>query len=221
MSSSPTNILFIGNSYTGRNDLPKLLTQLGASAPKPKQIVTHAIIANGMPLRAHWNKGEAVKAMDELPWDYVVLQEQSTLPLKNAARMHESVRLFDAEIKKRKARTVLYLTWARQDAPERQEQLTQAYTSIAEALGAIVAPVGISWQMALQEKPQLSLHEDDKSHPTILGSYLAACVFYAALFHESPVGLWSAVPDLKEEDARLVQRIAWQAVKSIVEVKGE
>lgn len=211
MLSHDVNILFIGNSYTGRNNLPQLLTELVASAPESQRLTTRAILANGMPLRAHWNKGEAQQALAETAWDYVVLQEQSTLPLKNSTRMHESVRLFDTEIKKHSAQTVLYLTWARQDAPERQTQLSEAYTSIGAELGATIAPVGIAWQMALQEQPQIILHEADKSHPTPSGSYLAACVFYAALFHASPAGLWSDLPGLKPDEAAPLQDIAWRA----------
>jgi len=47
----------------------------------------------------HWNAGEALKAIKGGGYDCVVLQEQSTLPIKNAKRMHENVRLFDEAIK--------------------------------------------------------------------------------------------------------------------------
>ncbi len=39
-----------------------------------------------------------------------MLQEQSTLPVKNAGRMHENVRLFDEAITAAGAKTVLYMT---------------------------------------------------------------------------------------------------------------
>ena len=38
-------------------------------------------------------------------YDYVVLQEQSTLPIKNATRMHENVELFDQLVKKGGSKT--------------------------------------------------------------------------------------------------------------------
>src|SRR4051812_47887436 len=91
------NVLFIGNSFTARNDLPGLIAGLAAAAGTR---MDHRLIsAGGASLRMHWNKGEAVKAIGGGGYDYVVLQEQSTLPVKNAARMHENVRLFDAAIK--------------------------------------------------------------------------------------------------------------------------
>ena len=93
-----SRILFIGNSYTSRNQLPGLLAKLAAADAHPRRVEVDAIVAGGASLRRHWNAGVAQNALAKSPWDYVVLQEQSTLPLKNPARYHENIRLFDAEI---------------------------------------------------------------------------------------------------------------------------
>src|SRR5450631_3277379 len=77
-------ILFIGNSYTSRNNLPGLLRGLGADAAPPIAIETEAIVAGGASLRRHWNAGAALQRLNASRWDYVVLQDQSTLPVKNA-----------------------------------------------------------------------------------------------------------------------------------------
>src|SRR5262245_11487995 len=102
--SAPRKVLFIGNSFTARNDLPDLIVQLAAERGKTFQY--RLISAGGASLRQHWNAGEAQKAIQEGHYDHVVLQEQSTLPVKNAGRMHENVRLFDAAIKAAGAKTV-------------------------------------------------------------------------------------------------------------------
>jgi hypothetical protein len=54
------------------------------------------------------------------------------------------------------------------------------------------------------------LHDKDQSHPTLAGSYLAACVFLAVLFEESPVGIPGEVDGLSEKDLALLQKVAWQ-----------
>ena len=135
------NILFIGNSFTQRNDLPGLLAVMAAE--REVRIRHELISAGGASLRTHWNSGRAAKAILDGGYDYVVLQEQSTLPVKNANRMAENVRLFDEVIKQAGAKTVLYMTWARQCAPESQEAITKAYTSIGKEVSAIVVPVGL------------------------------------------------------------------------------
>jgi hypothetical protein len=188
-NAAPIRILFIGNSFTARNDLPSLLTAMAAQAQPAKVIESQAILANGASLRQHWNAGTAAETIRQSKWDYVVLQEQSTLPIKNATRFHENVRLLHEVIQECGATTVLYLTWARQNAPETQENLSTATHQIAAELGALVAPVGCAWQAALQQDTALPLHDKDGSHPSPLGSYLAACVFYAALLKQNPTGL--------------------------------
>jgi TolB-like protein len=35
----------------------------------------------------------------------------------------------------------------------------------------------------------MALWQDDGSHPSTAGTYLAACVFYAIVFRQSPAGL--------------------------------
>jgi hypothetical protein len=206
-------VLFIGNSFTARNDLPGLIAQLAAS--RGKGIRHRLISAGGASLRNHWNAGEALNAIQEGHYDYVVLQEQSTLPVKNAKRMHENVRLFDEAIRGAGAKTVLYMTWARRHAPESQQAITDAYTRIGRELGAKVVPVGVAWQSFLRKHDQPVLHDRDQSHPTLAGSYLAACVFLAVLFEENPVGIDGEIAGLSEKDLVLLQKTAWQECKSI------
>jgi hypothetical protein len=207
------NVLFIGNSFTARNDLPGLIAQLAAA--RSKKLEHRLISAGGASLRTHWNAGEALKAIQGGHYDYVVLQEQSTLPVKNAKRMHENVRLFDEAIKAAGAKTVLYMTWGRRNAPESQQAITDAYAVIGRELGATVVPVGLAWQRFLGEHEQPVLHDKDQSHPTLAGSYLAACVFLAVVFQENPVGIDLEVAGLSKEDRTWLQKTAWQECKSI------
>src|SRR5262245_25487011 len=102
-------VLFVGNSFTARNDLPGLVAKLAAA--RGKEMEPQLISAGGASLRRHWNAGKAPVAIQSGDFDYVVLQEQSTLPIKNAGRMHENVHLFDEAIKSAGSKTVLYMTW--------------------------------------------------------------------------------------------------------------
>ena len=211
-----TRVLFIGNSFTQRNDLPGILTALAASAKPARRVETGRVIANGMALKTHWTRGEARELIAKKKWDFVVLQEQSTRPLKNPRLMHEYVRLFNDEIVASGARTALYMTWARRDSFDRQDELGDAYASIGRELGALVVPVGTAWKLALADDPGLVLHDKDGSHPAPAGTYLAACVFYAALFNDSPVGLATDVPGLGGADEALLRRLQAVARRAAV-----
>ena len=74
------------------------------------------------------------------------------------------------------------MTWARQNAPETQETLSETYTQVGRELAATVVPAGLAWQHCLATHPDIVLHDKDQSHPNLAGSYLAACTFYATLF---------------------------------------
>jgi len=230
MDSDPLRVLFIGNSYTYYHDMPTLIGQLAAAAGEVQPLDVGLSVLSGASLQRHWERGEAVTRMRQGGWDYVVLQEQSTLPIYNPSQMHEAVRLFDTAIREADARAVLFLTWARQNLPKQQSAISRAYFAIAEELGATVVPVGVAWQRAISERSDLVLHMKDQSHPSPLGAYLTACVFYAALYETSPVGLEvrtvharsTSAPrsnrppvELSAEDAGFLQRVAWETVQRL------
>jgi hypothetical protein len=217
-SEETLRVLFIGNSFTFMNDLPGLTERLAASAHPPRKLQTELVGEGGATLKRHWATGRALEAIRRGNWDYVVLQDQGRLGLMRISddmpqindpeMFHAYARQFDAEIRKAGATTLFFLTWAPQDAPESQALLNSAYAAIAEELGALVAPVGIAWQKAIELNPKLVLHDHDGSHPGPAGSYLAACVFHSVLFSDTPVGSFRG--DLSEEDAAFLQRIGWE-----------
>ena len=62
-----------------------------------------------------------------------------------------------------------------------------------------------AWAEALRRKPALDLWTDDGQHPGRKGSYLAACVFYAALTGRDPARS-QFTAGIEGGQARLLQR---------------
>jgi hypothetical protein len=196
-SPDALSVLFVGNSLTARNDVPGLVARIAGARGRRLE---HALVSQGgASLRAHWNKGDAVRAIASSRYDVVVLQEQSTLPVKNAKRMHENVRLFHEAATAARSRTALYMTWARAHEPQNQRVIADAYAEIGAETGAIVVPVGLAWERFLATHKSPVLHDRDGSHPTLAGSFLAACVFYLSLFGDPPVPI--ADVGLSDSDA--------------------
>jgi hypothetical protein len=71
--------------------------------------------------------------------------------------------------------------------------------------------VGYAWFVVRQQDPGIELWQSDQSHPSQAGTYLAACVFYATLFDQSPVGL-SYHGGLSDGDAHALQSAAGSSV---------
>ncbi len=206
MPGKIVRVLFIGNSFTTKNDLPTLLEVI-AKAGQGITIESKVISAGGASLRRHWNAG-AANMITGAKWDFVVFQEQSTLPVKNANRFHENVREFVPAMKESDAKMVLYMTWARKKEPENQRLLTDSYNKIGKELGATVVPVGTAWEKLLAKHDKPELHAEDGSHPTVAGSYLAAYTFYAALFGGDPTKFETDGGSLTDEEHKLLQRFA-------------
>lgn len=206
-------VLFIGNSLTAGNDLPKMVAEL-AKAGKQRPLRYQREVPGGRTLEKHWQDGKALAMIQSRHWDFVVLQEQSQAPLLKRDSMFEHGKKFDGEIQKRGAKTILYMTWALLNKPDDQAAISKAYLDLSRELKARMAPVGDAWQAALQADPKLLLHSKDQKHPTPAGTYLAACVFYAAIYEKSPEGLPGSIGKLTDEEARSLQVIAWQTVQA-------
>lgn len=215
-----TRILFIGNSYTYFNNLPKMFANLSKSGGHRLEV--------GMETRGGWtleDHVESVKTLERIrtsEWDYVVLQEQSQIPASTTFRqtgMVPAVRMLAAQVREVGAIPILFLTPAHLDGwpaeemdyESMQAEINISYWGLAGELDAPVAPAGIAWYTAHGQKPEEALWQADNSHPTRAGTYLTACVFYATIFHESPIGLTYRA-NLPKETAEWLQTIASQTV---------
>ena len=118
--TAPLKVLFIGNSYTSVNDLPSMVAGL-AEAAGGRKIEADRHLVGGCTLEKHVKDQKAIDEIRAKKWDVVVLQEQSLRPVIDRPSMHEFARLLDAEVKKQGAKTIFYLTWARQHIPDMQE----------------------------------------------------------------------------------------------------
>jgi hypothetical protein len=194
-----TRVLFVGNSYTYVNDLPQVFAQLARSGGNRTQVDMSA--EGGWTLAQHLASPATLPKIKSNKWNYVVLQEQSQTPAVEQWRtstMFPAARALAFNIGKAGSTPLFFLTWGHRDGfPENgmpdyasmQAQLNNGVMRIATELAAPVAPVGPAWQMALISSNGLDLWQPDGSHPSQQGTYLAACVFYAAIFERSPEGL--------------------------------
>ena len=213
---SCTRVLFIGNSYTFVNDLPNTFAKLARSGGHKVEVGMSA--QGGWTLTQHNESPDTLRLLNSAKWNFVILQEQSQIPSVEAARtqgMYPAARELVQKVKAISAAPVFFITWAHRNGfPENgmdyetmQNQINYGSTHIAQELHAMVAPVGPAWSQVIKEHSDLSLWQEDGSHPTETGSYLAACVFYAVIFNENPVGL-SYRAELPKETVKILQTVA-------------
>lgn len=214
-SNPEISILFIGNSLTNRHSMCKIVQRIAES--KGKKIYTESFTKGGYILQQFYNEREYVSRFNSRKWDCVVLQDSAYMPF-NKQNRYDYIRLFDKEIKNINAKTALFIhnTIDVQNMTltySQEKPLIDAYTEIGNELGSLVVPAGVAWVDFSIKYPDIKLYDPDNIHPTIVGAYLTACVFYSSFFGESPVG--GSTEDLKnsgyEELGEAIQKIAWDS----------
>jgi hypothetical protein len=198
-SSVCTRVLFLGNSYTSVNDLPTMFADLAWTGGH--RVETGMQAPGGWTLADHDRSAETDKVLGGSKWDLVVIQEQSEIPsIKSLREVNMYPAGHDLVVMARSvgAQPIFFITWAHRngwpaaslpDYASMQSSIDDGYLSLAAQQQAEVAPVGFAWMALVAQESDPGLWQDDGSHPTTKGTYLAACVFYASIFHQSPVGL--------------------------------
>lgn len=190
---APLRVLFLGNSYTYFNDLPNMVAKLAAVSPGRK-IDAKAVTRGGANLSELWSVTNAVETLRNGEWDVVVLQEQSTLgsnyvegkwQVNEPAGLLRWAKFWQAEIQRKNAKTVLYLTWGRKARPDFQNALNYGYSEAATAIGAQIAPAGLAWKRLRELHANIELFDPDGTHPSPVGTLVNACVFLETLVNRS------------------------------------
>ena len=216
-TSACTRVLFFGNSYTSVNDLPTTFADLAWSGGH--RVETGVQAPGGATLADDAGSQDTRTLLAAKPWDVVVLQEQSEIPSVQSSRvayMYPAARQLVSLIRSVGATPMFFATWAHRSGwPQQgmldywtmQASIDTGYLTIAGDEQAPLAPVGFAWLALEQQSSGISLWQDDGSHPTTSGTYLAACVFYAAIFGQSPVNL-GYQSDLSAGAAAQIQAVA-------------
>jgi len=212
----PTNIrevLFVGNSHTYYNGgVEYHVNNLVHSAHPDWATNISAYTVGGATLENHFNDPAAHTAISSGHWDMVILQEQSSRPMEEPELFYQYAILLDSLIVQTGADTGFYMTWAWRNNPEMHIPMVNAYSYIGAYLDAMVSPCGISFYNAIAAADTINLYASDNYHPSMLGTYLAACTFYGAIWNESPVGNNYVPAGISRTCATFLQNIAWQTI---------
>ncbi len=174
------NILFIGNSLTYTNDLPKLLKNFAFSKGK-KINVTCQCLPN-YALIDHWTDGKIQNLLNSEKFTHVIIQQGPSSQEEGRLWLME----YGAKIKEvceiNKSKLAYYMVW-----PARSNYLTfdgviKNYTDAAKANEAILCPVGLEWKKHFDQTNDFSLYGPDEFHPSLKGSMKAAEIIYSSIF---------------------------------------
>lgn len=221
-------ILLIGNSYTYYHDLPQVVQEIAAT--QKMKIAYTAFHPGGARLNRHLKNEEVIAAIRRGIWDYVILQEQSAAPAMPtevvAKEVYPAARSLDSLVHAHnpQAQVVFYMTWGHKDGCQvplpdyplistydgMQERLKTSYLEMTYQNNAWCAPVGMAWQRVRKERPDYVLYWPDRSHPSPLGTYLAANVIFSTIY-QRPYQT-TVTKGIPAEQAEYIQQVAQQTV---------
>lgn len=198
--SNPERVLFVGNSYYYyNNSLHNHVSNLVKAADPAlgAKLQFKSATIGGSALHQHniAHLTEPGRIGVSKPFQWVVIQGGSGEPLSVARReVFRKTAASHAElVKARGGQVALYMTHV-YVKPHKQQKATNIqateslYVEVGNEIGALVIPVGLAFEEAYRRDPDLKLHHPDGTHPSLLGTYLAACTTYAVLYAQTPVG---------------------------------
>lgn len=210
--------LFIGNSYTGYNNLTSIISNIAEE--NGNVLISQAYTPGGSTLMQHSTNPTVSGLINSEDWDYVILQEQSQKPSFPPSQVAAEVYPFAADLceairdNNKCTKPVFFMTWGRENGDQSncgfypplctyqgmQDRLAESYTEMAIDNQALLGPVGLAWANVRENHPDIDLYVSDESHPSYAGSYLAANVLYQRLFGDTINATYYPV-QLSEVDA--------------------
>ena len=213
--SRPTKILFLGNSFTYFNDgVDRHLHRLVSAAFPTQEFVFDSLTVPNRTVKGHYQDVTTTEALSSERWDLVVIQGASHEPARTESipEFNEYTTRLAERIREEGAEVALFMTWAYRFDREMLLTLASTYVETGNRISALVVPVGMAWEKIRQQQSGGFLFSDTR-HPSLPGTYLAACVFFAAIFSESPEGS-AYTGGLPPDQARFLQEIAWQTTRT-------
>jgi hypothetical protein len=207
-------VLFIGNSLTYVNDLPRMVRSLYALADL--QLETEMVAKPDFSLGDHWDDREAPRAIRRGRWNTVVLQQGPSSREDSREMLRTAVRRFAPLIAEAGATPALFSAWPHRRRMEDFPRAAESYALAAADVNGIMLPVAGAWREAFELVPALDLYAPDGLHPSGHGTLLAALVIFGALTGRSPTSLASG-----DEGVGLLQQAAANALSRVTAVALE
>ncbi len=199
-AQSSHRVLFLGNSYTGVNNLPQIISDIALSVGDTLNYESNT--PGGYQLIDHSLSPPSQSKIAIGGWDYIVLQGQSQEPITNHNVFANGYsNLFQLIRQSNPCATIMpYMTWGRKNGDLNNcpsfpvmctyegmdSTLRDRYLDFTKYVNGEVSPVSVVWRYLRENHSTIELYQSDQSHPSTAGSYAAACCFYASIFKKDP-----------------------------------
>lgn len=173
---SAPSVLFIGNSYTQANSGQWTLVKEIYDSVAADTLVTGHHTMGGLTLQGHWSNTTLRENIQSGIWDFAVFQEQSCMPVVDPGNTFLYGDSLAFLCKASGTQPTFFMTWARKNDPLMLQGLSDGYSRMGYVHSIPVSPCGIAFELIRTDYPEINPYSSDGAHPSLEGSYLAACV---------------------------------------------
>ncbi|WP_118952732.1 hypothetical protein [Taibaiella helva] len=196
-------ILFIGNSITYFNDMPRIFRDIANQKGDSVDLTMYA--PGGTGFQHHYIDPAVFHHFREGGWEVIVLQPGSSESVgvpptqPRALTLQQARVLIDSALHYNPCARILFYEISYGVFGSTAAQVTQYNTTmdnirttagyLADSTGLSFAPAGEAFRYVWNQDPSVLLWQAPGDiHPNIKGSYMASCVFYASIFHKPSAG---------------------------------
>lgn len=174
-TTGKVKILFIGNSHTYFNDMPRTAGDM-VEALTGESVDVTMLAYSYKELDWHVKSEYFAVRFNILHggYDYCIVQ-QAAHPFPGAEATARWLSRIADMCRSVGTKPILIQTWAEKDIPEQQEELSTGNAKAAEMAGVPMAPTGEIWEAVMNAHPEIELFNDSE-HAGPYGAYLLSLV---------------------------------------------
>jgi len=166
------HILFVGNSLTSTNNLPRIIKE--HYAEMGIAISTQTIAPPGYGLEDHWNVGLIQPLISSNYYDYVIIQQGPSSQEYGRASLIEYGGRIAELCNANDTKLAFFMVWPSITYFNTFDGVIANYTYAANIHNAILLPVGRNWKYFIDQTQDYSYYGSDNFHPSVKGTEKAA-----------------------------------------------
>ena len=176
-----TTLLFVGNSLTYTNNLPKMVADIAQS--RGRKIKCEMLTFPNYALIDHLADGKLQKLIASKKYQYVIVQQGPSSQPEGRDMLLEAAGRIKKLCDANGTKLAFFMVWPANDNYYNFDGVIRNYTEAATLTQAILCPAGIVWKEYIDRTKDLSYYGPDLFHPSAKGSQVAAEVICNSIFH--------------------------------------
>ncbi|WP_299397590.1 SGNH/GDSL hydrolase family protein [uncultured Gelidibacter sp.] len=180
-TTAELSVLFVGNSLTYTNNLPKLVKKY---AKQEGVNLTYKMVAfPNYSLEDHWNDGEIQKLIASTSFDFIILQQGPSSQHDGRKMLIEDDKKYSNLAQLHNAKLCYFMVWPSMSNYHTFDDVIKNHTDAAAINNAILLPVGEVWKTHFDNTKNFQYYGPDGFHPSLEGSKIVAEVIVHRLLN--------------------------------------